>query len=120
MKGRGGLPALALLLLCAGCSVERFVESIVIDNPTAYTANVDVRGGARDGWLGLTASKANSEKTVELVYDQGPTWIFRFSYAGYEEELELSRSELVHAGWRVEVPESFETMLREHGVQPPP
>ena len=115
-----GLSALLAALLCAACSGGSFVDRIVIDNPTAFTANVDVTGGERDGWLGLATVDAHSESTVEDVYDQGTTWIFRFSYSDYSEELKLSRAELVRADWRVEVPASFEAALRDRGVSPPP
>ena len=115
-----GLSALLTALVCAACSGGSFVDRIVVDNPTAFTANVDVTGVERDGWLGLTSANAHSESTVEDVYDQGATWIFRFSYSGYSEELKLSRAELSRAEWRVEVPASFEAALRDRGVSPPP
>ncbi|MEA2499384.1 MAG: hypothetical protein QOH26_1789 [Actinomycetota bacterium] len=115
-----GLSALLVALLCAGCSGERFVETIVIDNPTAFNANVDVAAGESEAWMGLITAEANSETAVEQIYDQGSTWVFRFSYSGYEESIELSRAELARSGWRVTVPESFATALRERGVLPPP
>jgi hypothetical protein len=115
-----GLVALLVALVCAGCSSEAYVDRIVIDNPTAYSANVDVTGRERDGWLALSTADARSERTVEQVLDQGSTWIFRFGYSGYEEEVELSRAELERSGWRVQVPDSFGTALRDRGVPPPP
>jgi hypothetical protein len=115
-----GLLALLLTLVWAGCSSEAFVHEVVIDNPTDFTANVDVTGGERDGWLALGTADPHSERTVEQVLDQGSTWSFRFSYSGYEEVVELSRAELERSGWRVQVPESFATALRDRGVLPPP
>lgn len=112
--------ALLLGMVCVGCSSERYVERIVINNPTDFIANVDVTGGARDGWLGITTADAHSEKTVEQIYDQGSTWIFRFSYSGYEEEIQLSRAELARSDWRVQVPDSFASALKARGVPPPP
>jgi hypothetical protein len=119
-KALVGLPALLLALVCAGCSSEAFVDEVVIDNPTDFAANVGVTGGERDGWLDLGTAESHSERTVEQVIDQGSTWIFRFSYSGYEEEVELSRDGLERSGWRVQVPESFATALRDRGVLPPP
>lgn len=115
-----GLSTLLAALLCAACAGGSFVDRIVIGNPTAFTANVDVTGAEREGWLDLTTAGAQSESTVEDVYDQGTTWIFRFSYSGHSEELKLSRSELARADWHVEVPASFEAALRDRGVSPPP
>ena len=103
-----------------GCSELSFVEGVTIANPTDYTANVSVKGGADDGWLLLTTIHGGAERTVERVIDQGPRWIFRFSYSGHAEEVEVSRADLESAGWRVEVPASFESALRARGVTPPP
>ena len=114
------LSALLVAMIFAGCSSERYVERIVIDNPTDFIANVDVTGGARDGWLGIATADAHSAKTVEQVYDQGSTWIFRFSYSGHEEEIQISRAELARSDWRVQVPDSFASALRARGVPPPP
>jgi hypothetical protein len=55
------------------------------------------------------------------VIDQGDVWVFRFDYAGkHEEEIEISRSELVRMDWTVEVPQSFGDALHGLGVEPPP
>jgi hypothetical protein len=119
MRVRVGLSVVLLALVCVGCSDDRFVDGIVIDNPTAFPANVDVSGDSKDGWLSLTTSEPRSTGTVAQVFEQGSVWIFRFSYSGYEEELELARSDLVDSNWRVEVPESFGEALRDRGVVPP-
>lgn len=68
----------------------------------------------------MTVVEEQSTKPVERVIDQGDVWIFRFDYAGYEEELEVSRRELERNRWTVEVPQSFEQRLRQLGVPPPP
>jgi hypothetical protein len=44
-----GLSIVLLPFACAGCSDVGFVDKIVIDNPTDFTANVDVTSGTRDG-----------------------------------------------------------------------
>jgi hypothetical protein len=115
-----GLSIVVLAFACPGCSDVGFVDRIVIDNPTDFTANVDVTSGARDGWIGLTTVAGGSQATVQEVIDQGSAWIFRFSYAHHDEELRVSRVELVRSDWRVEVPESFAAALRARGVVPPP
>jgi hypothetical protein len=115
-----GLIGLLLLFTFAGCSGERFVDEVVLSNPTAYVATVEVNDGAGSGALSLATVPARSEVTVKEVIDQGPTWSFRFTYAGYEEGMRLSRSQLQRSDWHVVIPESFETALRDRGVVPPP
>jgi hypothetical protein len=108
-------------LLGAGCSGVAFVDEVTIVNDTAYSANVDVTGGTREGWLGLMTVGPDSTRTVEEVIDQGEVWIFRFDHVGkHQEELEVSRGELEQNAWTIEVPQSFEQRLRELGVPPPP
>lgn len=103
-----------------GCSGEQFVDEIVIENPTAFAPNVDVTGDARNGWLSLATAESHSEKAIEDVLDQGPTWVFRFRYSGYEQELRVARAELADSGWRVQVPSDFASALEQRGIAPPP
>ena len=110
----------AIVVAGTGCSEVSFVDGITISNPTEYTANVSVRGGADDGWLLLTTIHGGADRSVERVIDQGPRWTFRFGYSGHVEEVTVTRAELESAGWRVELPASFESALRARGVTPPP
>jgi hypothetical protein len=116
------LVATALVVVLGGtaCTGPRFVDRIVIDNTTEFTSTVDVGGGASGDWVSLTTAEAHSEKTVEGVLDRGATWVFRFGYSDYQQEVQISRDALVDAGWRVQVPDSFGTALRDRGVTPPP
>ena len=110
-----------LLLQGAACSGVSFVDEVTIVNDTEYSANVDVTGRARDGWLGLTVVGPQSTTTVKEVVDQGEVWIFRFDYVDkYEEHVEISRRELEGRGWTIEVPQSFGQRLRDLDVPPPP
>jgi glycine cleavage system aminomethyltransferase T len=109
-----------LLLEGAACSSISFVDEVTIVNDTEYSANVDVTGKARDGWLGLTVVGPQSTTTVEEVIDQGEVWIFRFDYVGNEEDVEISRRELEGRDWTIEVPRSFGQQLRDLDVPPPP
>ncbi|MDQ3914724.1 MAG: hypothetical protein M3323_05240 [Actinomycetota bacterium] len=89
-------------------------------NDTDYSANVEVTG-EDGGWLGLGPVRAHETRAIGHVIDQGARWTFRFSYGPHDPvELEISRQELVSAGWRVEVPPELETNLRAEGVPPPP
>jgi hypothetical protein len=110
-----------VFLVGPACSDVSFVDEVTIVNDTEYSADVDVSGKERSGWLALTVVQPESTTTVEGVIDQGEVWVFRFDYIGeHREEVEISRSELEESDWTVEVPESFEQQLRAMGVPPPP
>jgi hypothetical protein len=124
-KGDDVKQFVAAVVACAclgiACSVESYVDEVTVVNDTDYSANVDVTGRARDGWVDLTAVQPDSTTTVEEVIDQGEVWIFRFDYVGkHEEEVEVTRGELERNDWTVEVPESFEQRLHDLDVPPPP
>jgi hypothetical protein len=112
----------ACVLLGAGaCSDVSFVDELTIVNDTEYSADVEVTGRDRGGWLALTVVEPESTRSVGEVIDQGAAWIFRFDYIGkHQEEVEISRRELEENDWTIEVPPSFEQRLRELGVTPPP
>jgi hypothetical protein len=115
------LSLLMVTLFVGACSNVSFIEEITFSNETDYPAKVEVSGASRQGWLNLTIAQRDRETTVQEVIDQGDVWVFRFDYAGkHEEELEISRAELVRADWKVEVPQSFGDALRRLGVEPPP
>ncbi len=116
------IASLTILALLAGaCSQVSFVDEVTIVNHTDYPANVAVSDASRNAWLGLGFARAEAETVVQDVIDQGEVWVFQFGYAGsHEEELRISRSDLVKADWKVEVPQSFEDSLRELSVEPPP
>ena len=114
------LAAIAMLFLGA-CSDVSFVGELTFINETDYPAHVEVSDASREGWLNLTIAQRDQETTVREVIDQGEVWVFRFDYAGkHEQELEVSRSELVRLDWTVEVPQNFGDTLRQLGVEPPP
>jgi hypothetical protein len=111
----------ATILVLGACSSASFVDELSIVNETEYSANVEVTDENRDGWLELGLVEPNSTIVIEDVIDQGDVWIFRFDYLGkYQEEVELSSSELAQSEWSVQVPQSFEQSLRDMGVPPPP
>jgi hypothetical protein len=110
-----------ILLTGSACSDVSFNDEVTIVNDTEYSANVDVTGKHRDGWLRLTSVQPQSTTTIGEVVDQGEMWIFRFDYVGkYEEEVEISRGALEQNDWTIEVPSTFEQRLRDLDVPPPP
>ena len=118
--GRSSTLVLAVVGWLVACGSVSHVERIELVNETGYPANVDVRG-SEGGWLNLATVSAESSKEIEQVIDQGATWTFRFSYGGHDPlEIEITRADLVAAGWRVEVPSELEDVLRAEDVPPPP
>ena len=110
-----------LALLASSCSQVSFVDAVTIVNRTDYPANVDVSDASRKEWLGLGFARADAETVAQDVIDQGEVWVFSFEYAGrHEEQLKVSKSELVKADWKVDVPQAFEHSLRELNIEPPP
>ncbi len=96
-----------------------FVREVTVDNPLVYKVNVDVKAHDGGGWSGLGTVRRETSKTVEQVVDQGPTWIFRFTYGGeFGGQMTVSRSELRAGGWRVTVPPEVGDRLREAGLRP--
>jgi len=95
------------------------VHHLAIANPTLFQVEVDVRTEAEGAlWLPLGGIRRESTRTVEEVLDQGPRWVFRFSYGGYETgELAISRAELRRAGWRLTIPSEVGERLAAAGFQ---
>jgi hypothetical protein len=108
------------MLACGACSKASFIDKVAISNPTAYEARVDIASQSRDDWTPLTTVPADSEVVVQQVYDPGSTWVFRFGYLHYQQELKVPRSELERDGWKVTVPPSFGSTLEDQGISPPP
>ncbi|MDQ3766933.1 MAG: hypothetical protein M3346_06260 [Actinomycetota bacterium] len=119
-KTRSILLLAILASLAASCSDVSFVDAVTIVNQTDYPAHVDVSDASREGWLSLALAQADAETVVPDVIDQGELWVFRFEYGGrHQEQLELSRSDLVKTDWKVEVPRALEDSLQELDIEPP-
>jgi hypothetical protein len=112
--------AILVALACAACSGSSFIDKVVIKNPTPYDTRVEISGQSRNDWTPLVTISAKSQVTVQEVYDEGDTWVFRFGYLHFQKEVEVSRAQLTHDSWRITVPASFGTELEARGVTPPP
>lgn len=95
------------------------MAALTVDNPTVYQVNVDVSPSGDGDWLDLGSVGRERTKTIEQVGDQGPQWVFRFSYGGVDGgRVTLSRTELTASHWTVKVPSEVGERLRTAGLQP--
>ncbi len=91
---------------------------VTIENPTAYTLDVKVRGGDDGPVHELGPIGSGSTRAFAGVIDQGETWVFEFGYGGVlAGELTVEKSQ-VEAGPLI-VPESAEAVLDEADLPPP-
>ena len=82
-----------------------FVDRVSVGNHTGYDLDVDLSNASRDGWLPLSVSTAGTTDVTRDVIDMHDTWVFRFTHEGVDAgEVEISRDQLAHNGWKVEVP----------------
>jgi hypothetical protein len=110
---------LLLITLMSSCDGGSYVDRITLVNQTDYDVLVDVRGIDDSSWLALGIANRNSQTVVEEVFDQGETWVFRFSYAG--EALgqdRVKRSDLLGNRWRYGIPERVGQILKDKGYPP--
>jgi len=109
-------------VLVAGMSVllaDPARVDLVVENPTAYDVNVDVRSVDGGGRLGLGTVGAGSSRPFSLVIDQGERWLFEFSYGGVDvSSVEVSR-DTVTTG-TVIVSDAVEDEFRRAGLTLPP
>lgn len=104
-----------LVLLRAPALVKR----VTLSNSTIYQVNVEVAGPSGKEWLDLGGVPRESDVVVDDVEQQGSKWTFRFTSAGvFAAEMELSRSELERAGWRVLIPPGIAEPLQQAGLAP--
>jgi hypothetical protein len=93
-----------------------FVPRVTLVNPTAFQVNVEA-SGAGGSWLDLGSVPREREIALEGVADQGPTWTFRFSSGGvFASEMVLSRADLEHGNWRVNIPDGIAGPLHDAGL----
>ena len=98
-----------------------YVDRVSVVNRSEYDVHVDVRGGDGGGWMSLTTADGGATTAAQDVIDQGASWVFRFRSQGRQGgELRLGRTDLVQAGWTIEMPEAVLERLRQQGAPPTP
>jgi hypothetical protein len=96
-----------------------FVPRITLQNPTAFDLAVEVSAGPRSGWMPIGTAERGRATDVEEIYDIGESWTFRFgAQARRSDTVTLTRAELEGADWKLRIPESVGTDLRDRGAPP--
>lgn len=116
-----GVAAIMLVgaLLLPGLSGPPSVDRLTITNTSRYAVQVDLSDDDRDSWLNLGALGREATRQPREVLDPGSVWVFRFTYGGRDAgELEVRRSELRDAGWKVTVPPEVGDRLSREGFPP--
>ena len=121
----GGAVLASLVVLTAMIGVTHFtalpprVDRLTMVNPHPYQLNVGVSDARGESQLLVGVVRRNRTAAYEEVIDQGPTWRFRFSYAGVEAgDLVVTRATLQQDRWRVTVPDLVAQRLEDEGLEP--
>jgi hypothetical protein len=93
---------------------------LTVDNPLPWRAEVSARPAASGSWTGVGAVSRDDRLRALEYPDQGAEWVFRFSYAGQSEEVEMTRDQLAAADWTVEVPPALGDRLELAGIPETP
>lgn len=109
--------ALLLVLVSLTLRTPEHV-SLTVRNPLDWRADVSVRAEGDPAWTHAGAVPRNGELELLRLPDQGDEWVVRFSYAGAQQEVTVSRGELAANGWRIDVPDELGEDLEEAGVAP--
>jgi hypothetical protein len=97
-------------------------ETVTVQNPHAWVANVELADPGSSGGGGLGIGTVGPGETISFreVADQGRRWVFHFTYAGVTAELQVDRATLRRNSWTVRVPDAFAAELRAQGVKETP
>lgn len=97
------------------------VASLTIENPSPFDMDVKVTSGAHDGWTPIGTARARHNERFSLIIDQGKTWVFQFASQGIDgPQMQLSRQDLVRAGWQVTVSDAVVRAFNDAGAPPSP
>jgi hypothetical protein len=109
--------AIALVLLSSLLARPDHVPELEVRNPHEWHATVAVSSPG-EGSVGLGRVTRQSDRTFHDVLDQGDVWIVRFTYAGVEATVQVTRSDLEAAGWSLEVPSDLGDAAGAAGLAP--
>ena len=102
--GVAAVVVIAVALL-PGMQLPTFVRRVTVTNATSYGIDVQVTNPQRDGWIDLGGYPPLTTRAVDQVVDQGPNWVFRFTYGGDDiGQIAMTKAELKRANWQVTIP----------------
>lgn len=94
---------------------------LTVHNPGRREVHLTVRGPDDDAVLPVGRVEPDERYRFHEVLDLGDTWVVAFDSAGVPAgELTLTRDELAHADWTIEVPPAVDQQLADRGVAPSP
>jgi hypothetical protein len=109
-----------VLLVSQLLASPHFLSHITFDNPTPYNLSVEVSNGS-DGWLPLGSVEPRRATSVGEIYDIGDVWNVRVSTQGETVgRFRVTRDQLEHANWHVEIPRRIGNDLEAAAVPPQP
>jgi hypothetical protein len=116
----GLICGLVVLAAASGLRDPAHVDRVTVVNPHPWYVNVAVTDPDHGGWYEIGALGRESRQSYLEVVDQGREWTFRFSYAGQQADLRVSRDRLERDEWRVTVPDQLALDLRTARVAESP
>ena len=112
-----------IVAMCTYAAVRGpdLVDRVRVVNETPYLLDVEVRGGAGDGWLRLGPVSPGESHDFASVLDQGGRWVFHVTTGPYDGgEFSMTRAELERARWQVTIPRVVQSRLEAGGAVPHP
>ena len=83
--------------------------------------DVEVTSAAHRRLDSIGTARAGHNERFALIIDQGKTWVFHFTSQGFHgPEMQLSRQDLVSAGWQVSVWDAVVRAFSDAGAPPSP
>lgn len=97
------------------------VDRVRVVNETPYLLDVEVRGGAGDGWLKLGPVSTGESHDFESVIDQGERWVFHVTTGPHDGgKFSMTRAGLQRVRWQVTIPRVIRSRLEAGSAVPHP
>ena len=110
---------LLVVLLLRSASDPPRVAALTVANPSAFQVNIEVSPTGEERWLDLGAVDRERERTIEELPDLGARWVFRFASGGVDGgRIEVARTVLRDAGWRILGPPDVVERFEAAGLRP--
>jgi hypothetical protein len=115
----GAIAVAAFVGIQAALQGPEFVDRVRLVNETPYLVDVEVTGGARDGWLELGPLSPGETHNFRNVVDQGDEWIFHVTTGPHDGgEFSVRKAELERARLEIAIPGDVRARLEADGAVP--